>query len=240
MEYRSFSKHNRYIYNITSMNDLEIKIYNMFVYISLTGIYKNLSFKEDKNPTPFKANTLEDFQNLIVGMRLMSKEELINFYEPLYNELCRLGFKNSVSYYKNQNKPGMEEEMEKFLIEKKINFVCQKKFDFLGGYMSLDFYLPDLKLAIECQGAQHFMPIEAFGGERDFKPQQERDIRKYKKCLENNIRILYYSNKKQLISGNRKRLLEIIPTYFSKVFLDLDEIYLEIQRFQDIKINNLL
>jgi hypothetical protein len=54
------------VYSIVSMDDLEIKIYNMYVYVSLTGIYKNLSFKEDKNPIPFKANTLEDFQDLII------------------------------------------------------------------------------------------------------------------------------------------------------------------------------
>ena len=31
------------------------------------------------------------------------------------------------------------------------------------GYQSLDLYLPDFNIAIECQGIQHFKPID-FGG----------------------------------------------------------------------------
>lgn len=66
----------------------------------------------------------------------------------------------------------------------------QKKFKWLGR-QSLDFYLPDLNLAIECQGIQHFEPKEFFGGDDGLAETVERDNRKLKKCLSNNIAMLY-------------------------------------------------
>lgn len=39
----------------------------------------------------------------------------------------------------------------------------------------LDFYLPDQKIAIECQGGQHFKPIELFG-ENNFTKKLLREM----------------------------------------------------------------
>ena len=41
--------------------------------------------------------------------------------------------------------------------------------------MTLDFYLPDYDIAIECQGRQHFIPVDAFGGEMGFEDTVIRD-----------------------------------------------------------------
>lgn len=62
------------------------------------------------------------------------------------------------------NASHMESEIRGILQENKINFEEQKKFDWLG-LQRLDFYLSDYYIAIECQGKQHFEPIEHFGGE---------------------------------------------------------------------------
>ena len=78
-----------------------------------------------------------------------------------------------------------------FLTEHNIKFECQKHFDWLDK-QSLDFYLPDYNIAIECQGSQHFEPNEYFGGEKAFNKQIERDIRKKQLCHENNVKLLYY------------------------------------------------
>ena len=48
--------------------------------------------------------------------------------------------------------------------------------------MSLDFYLPEYNIAIECQGIQHFKRIEYFGGEKSFKEQKNRDTIKKELC----------------------------------------------------------
>lgn len=87
----------------------------------------------------------------------------------------------------------LEEEMRLFLQENNIIFERQKHFDWLG-FLSLDFYLPQYNIAIECQGIQHFKSIEFFGGHNGFLQNKIRDERKRRLCEENGIRLLYYSN----------------------------------------------
>lgn len=91
------------------------------------------------------------------------------------------------------NESHMEKEMRVFLDEHNIKFEEQKKFDWLGR-QSLDFYLPELNTAIECQGEQHFKPTRRMGGVKKYKVIQERDQRKAKLCQENGVQILYYTN----------------------------------------------
>ena len=59
--------------------------------------------------------------------------------------------------------------------------------------MSLDFYLPEYNIAIECQGIQHFKPIEYFGGEKSFKEQKNRDTIKKELCEKHNIKVFYFN-----------------------------------------------
>ena len=83
------------------------------------------------------------------------------------------------------------------------------------GLLSYDFYLPQYNILIEGQGVQHEKPIEYFGGEYQFKIQQEHDDRKRNYAKEHNIELLeiwYYDfdnieqilSKKLNISSNKK------------------------------------
>lgn len=45
-------------------------------------------------------------------------------------------------------------------------------------------------LLIEFQGIQHYEPVEIFGGEKQFKIQQEHDKRKREYAINNNIKLL--------------------------------------------------
>lgn len=83
------------------------------------------------------------------------------------------------------------------LTELRISFIEQKRFEWLG-LKSLDFYIPSMKTAIECQGVQHFKPIEFFGGETALKKCISRDIEKKMKCEENGISILYITDNMKL------------------------------------------
>lgn len=76
------------------------------------------------------------------------------------------------------------------LTENNIEFETQKRFDWLG-LQSLDFYLPKYNIGIECQGKQHFIEKERFGGKDGLNKIKERDIKKHKKCKENNIKLIY-------------------------------------------------
>lgn len=58
------------------------------------------------------------------------------------------------------------------------------------GLQRLDIYLPELALAIEHQGQQHYYPIAGFGGEHAFARTQERDERKRALCTENGVTVI--------------------------------------------------
>ncbi|MGA2624206.1 MAG: hypothetical protein ABSF91_10160 [Bacteroidota bacterium] len=54
-----------------------------------------------------------------------------------------------------------------------------------------DIFIPELQLAIEYQGEQHFRPIEHFGGEEGFKSAKRRDERKEKISLLHRVQVEY-------------------------------------------------
>lgn len=58
------------------------------------------------------------------------------------------------------------------------------------GRMRLDIYLPELKLAIEHQGEQHYRPIAAFGGEEAYARVVERDALKRQLCQANGVEVV--------------------------------------------------
>lgn len=90
----------------------------------------------------------------------------------------------------------LENEVKILLDNNNISYERQKKFPEWLGRQTLDFYLPDYNIAIECQGLQHFKPVTVFGGVKGFSKQQERDNRKVQLCKENDIRILYFTHEK--------------------------------------------
>lgn len=54
--------------------------------------------------------------------------------------------------------------------------------------MSLDFYLPEYNVAIECQGEQHLIKGRNFTNVL----QLENDLLKNKLCKENGVKLLYF------------------------------------------------
>lgn len=83
------------------------------------------------------------------------------------------------------------------------------------------FYLLDYKIAIECQGRQHFELVLDFGGEKNFKETIERDKKKLILCKENNIKLLYYDSE----HGNTEFLGE-------KVYNDENNLIKEITSYE--------
>ena len=102
------------------------------------------------------------------------------------------------------NKSKLENKIKYFLIKNNIDFVEEKTFEWLiyKENMRLDFYLPKYNIAIECQGEQHFKPIDFSGKLTEeetyelLKIIQDRDKKKKELCEANNVRLLYYSDKK--------------------------------------------
>jgi hypothetical protein len=59
------------------------------------------------------------------------------------------------------------------------------------GRQHLDIYMPELNICIEYQGAQHYEPVDFFGGQEAFEKTKERDERKRLKCIENRCALIY-------------------------------------------------
>ena len=89
----------------------------------------------------------------------------------------------------------LEAEMRQFLIKNKITFKQEYSFEWLRHKrkLYLDFYLPEYNVGIECQGGQHFYPVDLFGGEEYFEKSVERDLIKRDLCEKHGITILYFS-----------------------------------------------
>lgn len=92
----------------------------------------------------------------------------------------------------------------------------QKKLKFLKSrtsYQTLDFFIPSINVGIEYQGVQHFDAKDRFGGVDGFNKVKERDMRKFKKCKENGIKLYYLSFESY-----------VPDDYFEKIYTDIDEL----------------
>lgn len=121
------------------------------------------------------------------------------------------------------NESQSEMEIEQLLCEHNILYIRQKRFDWLGK-MSLDFYLPNYGIAIECQGKQHFESVDYFGGNESLENTKERDLRKRLLCNENNVTILYYANYiypfPYNVFNDKNTLISEIKNKFNKLLIN--------------------
>jgi hypothetical protein len=93
----------------------------------------------------------------------------------------------------------IENNVKNVLNEINVNYLYQYIPSFLNNgksHQSLDFYLPDYNIAIECQGIQHFKPVDFAGKGEEwarnlFENNVKRDICKENKCKKHDIKIVY-------------------------------------------------
>ena len=90
---------------------------------------------------------------------------------------------------------GMEKVVMQSLKNADISFTLQKKFKWLGK-QSIDFYIPGLKIALECQGMQHYHEIPAFGGADKLSRIQSLDKRKKELCENHGISVVYFVDRR--------------------------------------------
>ena len=109
------------------------------------------------------------------------------------------------------NSSHLENETRLVLEGNGIEFEEQKKFDWLGT-KSLDFYIPSKKIAIECQGGQHFHSVEHYGGQTEFEKRLSNDITKNNLCQENGVKILYVVRPQDKKYLSQRKFLSIYKT----------------------------
>jgi hypothetical protein len=71
--------------------------------------------------------------------------------------------------------------------------------------LQLDCYSEELKLAFEYNGAQHYQPVELFGGQEAFEQQKYRDDIKRERCKQLGIRLVEIDERKFSTHKNKKR-----------------------------------
>ena len=117
----------------------------------------------------------------------------------------------------------LENEVRLLLTANNIEFEEKKTFEGMKYKLSLrpDFYLPNEKIIIECQGEGHFEPID-FGGKgkewalKQLKLNKIRDEIKRKFCKENNVKLIEYTHlniKDKNLIKTKENLLKEIKKY---------------------------
>ena len=89
-------------------------------------------------------------------------------------------------------------DIENFGKNNNIKYISQYNPNWAKKYR-YDFYLPDYNTIIECQGIQHYKPVD-FAGKGDdwakklFEKNVKTDKIKYELAVKNNCNILYYTS----------------------------------------------
>lgn len=81
-----------------------------------------------------------------------------------------------------------------------------------------DIWFPQLKLAVEYHGLQHFQPVDFFGGELGFAENQRRDELKRLKCEENDVKLIEVSG-----NFNLEKLIIEITSHYSEQKINFNE-----------------
>lgn len=101
----------------------------------------------------------------------------------------------------------------------------QKTFPWLvnKSKMFLDIYIPDKNLAIELHGSIHYIFNDFYKDEEQFKQTEFRDNLKNRLCKENNITVIYYTDKRTKYFENIPK--EFIKNYrLGKVFTEMNDL----------------
>lgn len=78
--------------------------------------------------------------------------------------------------------------------------------------LELDICLPELKLAFEYQGQQHFHAVEAWGGEKALIDLQARDRKKAELCRQNGITLVTIDDTEPLTEGYLREVIAQKPS----------------------------
>ena len=222
------------INEIKTADELIKKHRNVYVRASNLGVFSKIiyygKFKsaEDVRKKSDKFKTIEDFQKFVDENNIRCLQELKNFDLFIYNKIKRLGFTKYI-HFSGVKRSKLEFEVEQLLKDHNIyNILMDEPFPFLKNHKRLDVFLLDFGIGIECQGDQHIIPVDWFGGEENFKKQVCRDKEKYEECISAGIDILYYANPKFMNETERDRILSEIPNYFAPIYTDIKDLWCKI------------
>lgn len=133
-------------------------------------------------------------------MQTVSNSDLNNKIDEIYSDLVANNIIDS-----------------KWLKEKSLFQMVKKKykktlFQYSPEWLfpqSFDIFIPELNIAIEYQGIQHYKPIDYFGGDEGFKHRQELDTRKKQLTADNNIKLIEWHYSESIDSETLNQKLSL-------------------------------
>lgn len=155
--------------------------------------WKKLSVKErlEENVTYF---TIKKY--------FKEKEDIWRYADKILDDYRKGGYRENKRYsYQTPDHKWVSElrvfQLTKVLLKnKKVIFQHRPYFlktDY-GSQLSYDIYIPSMRIAIEYQGAQHFEPVDFFGGREAFQETQRRDLLKTELSYRNNVKLIYINH----------------------------------------------
>jgi hypothetical protein len=138
----------------------------------------------------------------------------------------------------NQSK--LERQLASILDKQNVKYERLKRFFWLKR-QSLDIFLPEYNIAIECQGVQHFKPVDFAGKGEEwalqlFEKNKIRDERKLKICFANSINMVYIVDNEEF-TGHKYHFDIAVPfsenVHYKIIHINHFEDYL--RRLVDIK-----
>lgn len=142
------------------------------------------------------------FQFVENQRRLTSRMDVGYLLEGAIRDQCRVILKKAEDLYRDSI--GMPRIGEGWISETELFYRLAEVFSdhevihhgkpcWLGR-QHLDIYFPNLNIAVEYQGLQHYEPIDFFGGHEAFERNQERDQRKRRLCETNGCTLVYVNS----------------------------------------------
>ena len=205
-------------------------------HISGQGCPKCSQELQAKKQTKNKEDLINELTNVYGDVYDFSKVE----YKKMKTPICVICKKHGEFYARPDHlknghgcpickESSLERVVRMCLKNANINVIPQYHNTTLLQKQSLDFYLPDYNIAIECQGEQHFKHCfyELYNKSNNMTPEesliymQKLDVRKKRICTNNNIRLIYYLDKQfieymsedDIYFTNTDDLIEYIKKY---------------------------
>ena len=201
-----------------------------YLYCSIASLIKNIKYDSSKfdfqNNKYIKNNIQTYFDKHNLGLTLLKihKNNLITIK-------CKCGTVYKTKFYyiqqgmatsckkciKRKNSK-MENFVSNYLKELCVDFEPQKQFDDCKDkrFLPFDFYLSKYNCCIECQGEQHYKPIDYFGGLENFIYVVNHDIIKRDYCLKNNIKLIKICYLDFDDKGDNKKIINILNSIINK------------------------
>lgn len=201
---------------------------------------KSLSCGCLRNERIAESATYMDMTGMVFNRWTVISRAPDRFYEgggraQMWNCICECGNTNIVAGNMLRSgvsqscgcisRPVRELHVESFLDDNGYTYEINKMYpDLLGvgnGQLSYDFLVYDDQgnpiYLIECQGEQHYRPVEFFGGVARFEDQVEHDLRKKKYAESIDVPLIEIHYTKRLYDDIEKELLKyfVIPSVFS-------------------------